>query len=113
MLNKETLQAFGADVTSGLARCVNNEALYFRLVRMSLEDPSFDKLRQAAEAGDVPAAFSAAHSLKGSLSNLSLTPLAQPAIALTELLRAGNAPDEALMEQLFMQRDRLKALCEA
>ena len=99
MLTIDALRAFGADTAAGLGRCMNNEAFYLRLVGMALSDGSFDRLSAAVAAGDGKAAFEAAHSLKGVLGNLSLTPLLEPASAITELLRADGAADvTALLE---------------
>ncbi|MBR1673228.1 MAG: Hpt domain-containing protein [Fretibacterium sp.] len=76
MLTVDALRTFGAKVDEGLARCMNNDAFYLRLVKMAVEDDaSFDRLAQAVEAGDRHAAFEAAHDLKGVLGNLSLTPI--------------------------------------
>ena len=102
MLTIETLQKFGADTKEGLGRCMNNEGLYLKLVGMVLGDAGFGKLKDALAAGDVQAAFEAAHALKGVLGNLSLTPLYVPASELTELLRD---PDPS-------QADRYQPLCD-
>lgn len=113
MLTIDTLRDLGADVESGLGRCLNNEAFYLRLVKMALEDASFDKLAAAVDGGDAKGAFEAAHSLKGVLGNLSLTPLYKPASEITELLRGGTEADvSAQMAELREQRSRLLALCE-
>lgn len=96
MLTIDKLQQFGADTQEGLGRCMNNEGLYLKLVGMILGDAGFGKLKDALTAGDLQAAFEAAHALKGVLGNLSLTPLYKPASDLTELLRN---PDPAQAEQ--------------
>ena len=106
----QILRDFGADVEDGLGRCMNNEAFYLRLVGMALSDEGFEKLRDAADAGDTDAAFSAAHALKGVLGNLSLTPLYRKASEITELLRAKEEADyPALSRELIEMRDRLAA----
>ena len=61
MLNTATLRAAGCDVDAGLARCVNNEALYIRLVNMALDDSNFSRLTDAVASGDLKAGFEAAH----------------------------------------------------
>lgn len=93
MLTVDELKARGSKVEEGLARCMNNEEFYLRLVGMALRDKSFDTLRAAVSSGDAKTAFEASHALKGALSNLALTPLAEPASALTELLRGAAAGD--------------------
>ena len=88
-LTLDGLRAFGADVDDGLARCMNNEAFYLRLVGIVKGEKNFDALFSAfdEEPCDVEAAFKAAHALKGVLGNLSLSPLFDPMSQLTELLR--------------------------
>ena len=112
MLTIDALVNFGANVDEGLARCMDNEAFYLRLVKMAAEDKCFDRLAQAVDDGDKQAAFSAAHDLKGVLGNLSLTPIYDAVSRMTELLRSGadtNYP--AMLAEVTEQRDRLRALC--
>lgn len=113
MLSIESLREFGADTDEGLGRCMNNEQFYLRLVKMAAADAGFDKLSAAVESGDIPAAFEAAHALKGVLGNLSLTPMYESLSELTELLRAGAEADySAYMGELLHKRARLQALFE-
>ncbi|MBR1455749.1 MAG: Hpt domain-containing protein, partial [Oscillospiraceae bacterium] len=93
MMTIEALRDYGANVEEGLNRCMNNEAFYLRLVNMAIDDPNFVRLHETVRAGDLKAAFEAAHSLKGVLGNLSLTPLYAPVAEMTEELRAGAAAD--------------------
>lgn len=109
----QDLAAYGADVHTGLQRCMNNETFYLRLVKMVPNEPGFPKLYDAMGAHDLDSAFSAAHALKGSVSNLALTPLSVPLVELTELLRARTETDyTALMETIRTAHDRLRELCE-
>ena len=63
MLTLDSLKNFGANVEGGMARCINNEDFYMRMVRMAIADANFDKLLEAAEAGDTKTGFEAAHAL--------------------------------------------------
>lgn len=112
MIDIQSLSAFGADVKTGLERCMNNEAFYLRLVNMELGDANFDKLRKALDAGDIKEAFEAAHALKGALGNLSLTPIYEPVALLTEKLRGQDAPMDVgeLPGKVFSAFEKLKAL---
>ena len=114
MLTVNKLKTFGADVESGLARCMNNEAFYLRLVNKELEDPNFGKLAAAMAAGDAAGAFEAAHAIKGAAGNLSLTPIFAPIAELTELLRgAASMPDTGDLAQRVQEAfDALKKLAE-
>ena len=105
----EDLKAYGANTEEGLARCMNNEAFYLRMVNLALADKYFDELKRAMDAGEARAAFEAAHALKGSIGNVALTPIYQPACALTELLRGADAlPDGggALLTEIMAQREK-------
>lgn len=111
MLTIDKLRDYGANVDEGLARCMNNEAFYLRLVGMALGDASFEKLEQAVEQDDLEKAFEAAHALKGVLSNLSLTPICGPVSEMTELLRARKQADyPAFVAAILSERDRLTEL---
>jgi HPt (histidine-containing phosphotransfer) domain-containing protein len=113
MLTIDMLRSFGANVEEGLGRCMNNEAFYLRLVGKVLDDASFGKLETALAAGDLTAAFEAAHALKGVLGNLSLTPIFEPASRLTELLRSHTEGDyDALLRSIQEERSKLAALAE-
>ena len=112
MLTIEALNTYGANTAEGLNRCMNNESFYFRLIKMSLQDSSFDKLRTALEAGDLSAAFEAAHALKGVMGNLALTPIYKPVAEATELLRRGTQMDYApYVEEILHQKELLSQLC--
>ena len=68
----------------------------------------FEKLKETCEAGDLEQGFEAAHSLKGMMANLALTPILQPVEKITELLRARTETDYTpLVEEILEQRRRL------
>ena len=107
----DDLRAYGANVDEGLGRCMNNESFYLRLVDMVKNEQGFDTLEQAIAANDLKTAFEAAHSLKGVLGNLSLTPLFDPINEITELLRAETQMDYSeLMGAIKEQKDKFFAL---
>ena len=109
----ENLAAYGANTQEGLQRCVNNESFYIRMVRMIPGDPNFQKLYDAIDAGNLDTAFEAAHALKGSTGNLSLTPIFAPVSEITELLRARTQTDySALVDAIRKGRDELVRICE-
>ncbi len=87
MLNIGALRDFGANVDEGLARCLNREDFYLRLVRKAAEDTGYEALKEAIDAHDLDRAFDAAHALKGVTANLALTPLHEPIAAMVEPLR--------------------------
>ncbi len=89
----DDLRAFGANVDEGLARCMNNEAFYLRLVESVKQEKNFAVLESAIAEGDLDRAFEAAHALKGVLTNLAITPLSDLVVEMTELLRARTQMD--------------------
>ncbi len=112
MVTIDALKSFGANTDEGLARCVNMEALYLKLVNTAASDEGYDKLQSALDAHDFSAAFDAAHGLKGVLANLALTPILEPVAEVTELLRAGKDMDySSYMNTILQKRDELKAIC--
>ena len=107
----EALRGWGADTREGLARCMNNEALYLRLVGMLAEEAQFAKMRQAVAEGKLQEAFEAAHALKGVLANLALTPLYTPVSEITEMLRAKTETDYGpLLDETDARLRALQAL---
>ena len=111
MLTLDALRAYGADVDSGLRRCMNMEAFYLKLVNSLKGDTKPEELKAAVEAKDLDKAFEVAHALKGVYGNLSLTPLTKPVTEITELLRARTDTDySALMNEIMAQKAKLDAL---
>ncbi len=93
MITIDNLREYGANVDEGLARCVNNEEFYLRLVAKVVNDTAFAELRAAVEANDLDNAFEAAHKLKGAVGNLALTPLCEPVNEMVEFLRNRSEAD--------------------
>ena len=111
MITIDKLKEFGADPDEGLGRCYGNETLYLRLVNMVLNESNFDKLKEAVGANDLDAAFEAVHALKGVLGNLSLTPMYDKTVELTEFLRSRTEMDYMpLVNELLAMRDELAAM---
>lgn len=113
MLTIDKLKAFGADVEDGLNRCMNNEAFYLKLVGKALEDRNYKVLENSIASNDLDTAFGAAHSLKGVLGNLALTPVYKPVYDITELLRSRTDTDYShIMSEINEKMAELKALAE-
>ena len=111
MITVEALREWGANVDEGLARCMNNEDFYLKLVGMVLADTQLGNLAEALSANDLDCAFGVAHALKGMYGNLSLTPIYDPLNEMTELLRARTQTDySALIAEALKQRAALEAL---
>ena len=92
----------------GLERCLNNEDFYLRLVNKALNDDSYFKLKEELENKNLDEAFKIAHSLKGVIGNLSLTPMYEIIYELTERLRKKEDIDYSnYLEGLFRIREEL------
>ncbi len=89
-------ESVGADY-DGVVRRLTSEALVERFAGRFLEDQSFARLKASLAEDDAPAAFLAAHTLKGICQNLGFTNLEGPVSEMTEALRGadevGRAPE--------------------
>ena len=97
MITIEKLRAAGADVETGLSRCVGKEDLYLKLVNMGLGDAKFEELGVALNDGELDHAFELCHALKGVIGNLALTPLYDELSEMTEKLRHREPADYPAM----------------
>ena len=110
MLTVEKLQEYGVNTKEGLARCMNMEKFYFKMLGMGLKNDSFEKLGKALEDGNLEEAFEQAHALKGVVGNLALTPIYEPLADMTEMLRAKKDADYvAMYAPIKGVRDKLVA----
>ena len=111
MLSIDILNEFGADTKEGLARCLDDEEFYLDLIPEALERGRYEELKKLLDENNIPAAFEAAHALKGVLGNLALTPIYEPASEMTEMLRAGKEMDYTeLIDKVIAERDRLSEM---
>ena len=69
---REVFQKYGGDYETTMARFMGNEQMYLRILSMLPGDENLHKLGQTLQAGDYPAAFDTAHTLKGMAGNLGL-----------------------------------------
>ena len=111
MLTIDNLKSLGANTDEGLARCLGKEDFYLRMVSMALADDGFERLRDAVSSGDLDEGFERAHALKGVLSNVSLTTLAESIIEMTEELRVRNEIDySGLLDRMDEELQKYRAL---
>lgn len=111
MLTLEKMKAIGIDPKDGLARCMNNEAFFFKMISMAVANDYFDSLVPALEKNDLESAFEAAHALKGVIGNLALAPIYDPLAEMTEMLRAKKEADYLSMYRPIKEmRDQLLSM---
>lgn len=103
---QELFARLGIDRQACLDRFSGNEGLYLRFLLRFPQDPTWEQLCQAWEAGDTAEEERAAHTLKGIAANLGLGAVYTSSAALVEALRAGQAP------ALPGLRQQLRADCE-
>ena len=111
MLTIQALQDLGVNTKDGMARCLNNEQFYFRMLTTALGDDSCEKLAAAIEANDLDKAFELAHALKGVMGNLALTPIYDPVNEMLELLRSRTQMDYSpYIKTILEKKQALSAL---
>ena len=81
---------YGADVTSIMERFVDDEEFYVKCLTMFFADTNMEKLAEAVKNSAYDDALSSAHTLKGIVGNLGLTPLYREFDMLVAVLRAGD-----------------------
>lgn len=78
------------DVEGALARFLGDEELYEQFYGELLNDEAFGKLGLALEERRLSDAFEYAHTLKGIIGNMGLTPLFETVCDIVEPLRIGS-----------------------
>jgi HPt (histidine-containing phosphotransfer) domain-containing protein len=76
------------DFEEGLKRMMNNAKFYAKMLTKFKEDTNLASLEEALAAGDMEKAHVAAHTLKGVVSNLSLTELYKQIMELETQIKA-------------------------
>lgn len=98
MTVKEFYNAQGGDYQDVIDRLHSEEIVLKFLVRL-LDDPCFEKLKEAMAARDAKKAFSVVHTFKGTCINMGLGHLANAAKALTEAVRHEFSPEAPALFQ--------------
>lgn len=94
------LEALGVDRQEVMARFMNNEGFYTRILKKFLEDQSYGQLKNAFNTGSTEEAFRAAHTLKGVSANLGLHNIYALSSEITEQYRHGDADMQLVEEKL-------------
>ena len=104
------------DLEDGLGRVMGQKQLYFKMLRLFLEGPEYDRLRTYLDNRDIENARETSHAIKGAAGNLSLTALYRTNLSLLEALRAGQMPGQtqinAYDDALQQTRDAVRRLLE-
>lgn len=110
---REIFEVYGADYNSTMARFMGKEAMYLKFLDMLFKDDNLEKLGTALEQQDYEAAFAAAHTLKGVVGNMGLTPLFNAVCAIVESLRKREVPEDynglyQMIQTGFLQADEFR-----
>lgn len=107
----QTLAEWGCDIEGALERFLEDDELYMTCLETLVVDNAYEKLGKALAEGKVAEAFDYAHTLKGVLSNLGLTPMICIVEKIVEPLRAGFGEGlEEFYEQLLDANEHLKCI---
>lgn len=90
----DELRGKGCDIDGAMGRFLNKEDFYARCYKKFLKDPSFASLGEALQANNVDEAFRHAHTIKGVVANMGLTPLLEMVVEIVEPLRRGEYTPE-------------------
>lgn len=88
MLTIQDLQDYGVNTKEGLARCMNMEAFYLKMINKGLKNEAFDKLEKLLAEGNKEEAFEQAHAIKGVAANLAITPIYAKITVISDSLKA-------------------------
>lgn len=88
---REIFEAYGGDYEATMARFIKNENMYLKFLDMLFQDENLQKLGAGLEEQDLDKAFEAAHTLKGVVGNMGLTPLFSAVCEIVEPLRKREA----------------------
>ncbi len=105
------LRDYGADVDGAIERFVDDKEFYVSSVKEYLDDPGFDTLKNALHSNDIKAAFEAAHTLKGVVGNLGLTPLYNAVCDIVEPLRVGTCAGlDPKLSNIMAEREKIRGI---
>lgn len=104
----DKLRNWGCDVDGALERFVGDEDLYKMCLNTVLEDKAFAGLGETLRASQTKEAFDHAHTLKGVLANMGLTPMFDITVRIVEPLRTGDTDGLlSIYEELLESKELL------
>ncbi|MEF9921277.1 MAG: Hpt domain-containing protein [Anaerovoracaceae bacterium] len=107
----EELKKMQCDVEGAMERFLDDYDLYGVCLESLVSDPSFVELGVALSENDAEKAFENAHTLKGIIGNMGLTPMLKIVEQIVEPLRKGELDGlMPLYDQLILENKKIKAL---
>lgn len=112
----EELTNRGCNMEETMARFLDNEDFYEECLVEMLGDAEFENLGKAIESNNVKDGFASAHTLKGVIANMGITPMYETVCRIVEPFRAGNEDGVAeaykeLLEEREEYRELIAKLC--
>lgn len=105
------LKSEGCDVDGSMDRFLDDKDFYVSCFKEVLDDPAFEQLNSALDNKKIKEAFDAAHTLKGIILNLGITPLYEIVVHIVEPLRAGKSEGVSeYYKKLIAKRNYLKTI---
>lgn len=107
----EQLRDWGCDIDGAMTRFLNDEDLYVECLHTLMDNEAFTKLEESLNEGEIDQAFHWAHTLKGVLANMGLTPIYEVVARIVEILRAGsNENTMPIYREMMEQRAKLQEI---
>lgn len=109
----DELKELDVNVDEALQRFLNKAELYEKMLKKLPPVLDGKRVLTAIDAGDIDGAIETAHTMKGVLGNLSITPLYKSYTDIVALLRS-NEVDEArkILEESFSTEEKIIACIE-
>lgn len=109
----DELRELDVNVDEALQRFMNKAELYEKMLKKLPPMMNGRQVLEAIDAGNIDGAIETAHTMKGVLGNLSVTPLYKAYTDIVALLRS-NEPDEAkkILEESFPDEEKILACIE-
>lgn len=105
------LRDWNCDIDGAMARFMNDQELYRHCLCAVVDDKAFIRLGEALKEGNAAEAFDQAHTLKGVIANMGLTPMYDIIVEIVEPLRAGTCePLLPLYNKLIEANEKLRKL---
>lgn len=102
----EELELLGVDIEDATTRFMNNSALYEKMLKKLPKVVEGAAVLPFVESEDYETALSNAHTLKGVMGNLSITPLYRCYTEAVNLFREGNSEEAKSLIERFAELER-------
>ncbi len=107
----KSLKDWGCDVSGAIERFMDDTELYMTCLKTVVTDPAYTKLGEALAEKNIKEAFDQAHTLKGVLANMGITPMYEIITEIVEPLRGGCCDSlEPAYGELIAANEKLKKI---